>query len=102
MTYIVLQDTFGEGLETVATIGLDVIEGTEQLNDAILAAIDEIEDRDYGKKLSIEGVVVCKLLDEIEGVDLIEYVKNLYDKDKHREKEERYKMYQELKEEFGP
>ena len=39
MTYIILRDTFGDGLETISNIGVDVIE-KHQLNEYICAAAE--------------------------------------------------------------
>jgi len=102
MTYIVLKDTFGDGLDTVDRFDLDVLGDTEQLDDAIIAAVEEIEESGFNEELSFEGVVVCKILEEINGVAVSEYVRRVYAADRNKQKGDRYKLYQELKAEFEP
>jgi len=100
MTYIVLRDTFGEGL--IDTSDLEVLGDTEQLNEAIIGVVEESLDYGLGEKLSTESVVVCEILGEINGVDIDKYVKRVYGEYEKKEKNDRYKLYQELKAEFEP
>lgn len=102
MTYIVLKDTFGDGLETVEGVELDVLETMKQLDEAILAAVDESLEEGMSKELSVEGVVVCEILEKIDGIEVERYVNGVYEIDKDEQREERYKMYKELKAEFEP
>lgn len=62
MTYIILRDTFGDGLELIPNIGVDVIE-EDQLDEYIYEAVeDNLDCFEDSKKLSIEGVVICEIL----------------------------------------
>ena len=115
MTYIILRDTFGDGLETISNIGLEVFNG-DQLGDGIIDAAGIIAEEDgyedlksyidNHKALPIEEtLVVCEIRGLIrEGPGLIstctDYIKGVIKKHMDKETKEQYALYLKLKEKF--
>lgn len=121
MTYIILKDTFGDGLETISNIGLEVIEDVqldEYIIDAakIIAQEDGYEDpksyNDDHKDLPIEEtLVICEIKETIWGhsesrpipscdVIVSDYIKGVIKKHMDKETKEQYALYLKLKEKF--
>lgn len=124
MTYIILRDTFGDGLETISNIGLEVIEDVqldEYIIDAakIIAHEDGYEDpksyNDDHKELPIEEtLVICEIKatmwemwEHYPGASLREsrptcsdYIRGVIKKHMDTENKEQYALYLKLKEKF--
>lgn len=112
MTYIILQDTFGRGLEPISNIGLEVFD-EHQLGDYICDAteiilaesgyrsLSEYEERwDDGANPMGNTLVICEVLGEIKGVNVDTYIQDvLKNKEKQKDAEE-YELYLKLKEKF--
>lgn len=112
MTYIILRDTFGRGLETISNIGVDVIE-EHQLNEYICAAAEIILAEDGYESLSEYGerwdddanpmkgvLVICKIVDELKGKNVDNYVQDVIKEKEKEENTEEYNLYLKLKEKF--
>ena len=110
MTYIILRDTFGNGLETISNIGVDVIE-EHQLNEYICAAAEIIlvEDDQYatlsdydedGNTPMGEILVICKILGEVKGKNVSNYIQDVLQQQEENKNKEEYKLYLKLKEKF--
>ena len=102
MTYIILRDTFGDGLETISNIGVDVID-EHQLDEYICAAAEIIlqEDNQYnsvsdyhddGNIRMGETLVICEVLGELKGKNVDTYIQDVLT--------EEYELYLKLKEKF--
>lgn len=108
MTYIILRDTFGRGLETISNIGLEIIE-EHQLNDYIWDAAQIIlsDDgystiRDYDEEnipLS-ETLVICEILGEFKGKNVDYYINEVIEKREAECNKDEYETYLKLKEKF--
>ena len=112
MTYIILRDTFGRGLETISNIGLEVID-EHQLDDFICEAaeitlaedgyesLSEYEERwDDGVNPMGKILVICEVLNEFKGEKIDTYIHDVL-KNKEDEKDaEEYELYLKLKEKF--
>jgi threonine dehydratase len=108
MTYIILRDTFGNGLETIPNIGVDVIE-EHQLDDYIWDAAKTIlaEDgyatvTDYDEEniaLS-ETLVICEILEKLKDKTVPYYIDEVLMKRETEYTVEEYELYLKLKEKF--
>ena len=87
MTYIILRDTFGKGLETISNIGLEVIE-KHQLDEYISSAaeITLVEDDQYccisdyhddGNPSMGEVLVICEIVETIKGKSVDTYIRDV-------------------------
>lgn len=108
MTYIILRDTFGDGLETISNIGVDVIE-EHQLNDyiynaaQIILAEDGYESMDTYNEENIpmsETLVICEILGELKGKDVDAYIDEVLMKRETEYTLKEYELYLKLKEKF--
>lgn len=106
MTYIILRDTLGRGLETISNIGLDVIE-KDQLDEYICHAAEIIADEDGYGDLSnyLEHadciIVICEILTKNEfGTPVSDYVFDVVEERKNEKEKEEYELYLKLKEKF--
>ena len=110
MTYIILRDTFGDGLETISNIGVDVIE-KHQLDEYICAAAQSIIDEDgwdglegyNGDEETIpmgETLVICEILGELKGKSVDTYINDLLEEREKQSNTEEYELYLKLKEKF--
>ena len=112
MTYIILRDTFGRGLETISNIGLEVID-EHQLDDYICDAaeitlqedgyesLSEYEERwDDGANPMGEILVICEVLNEYKGVNSDTYIQDVLKQKEEKENTEEYELYLKLKEKF--
>jgi len=104
MSYIVLRDTLGDGLEVPDLSGKpDVITNREHLNIEVCSLVTElIEDELLENDMAYSSVVICEILNLIDGKDVFEYVKELYEKKDNESRIERYNLYLKLKSEFDP
>ena len=109
MTYIILRDTFGDGLETISNIGVDVIE-EHQLNEYICAAAEIIANEEGYETLNTyieestlcmgETLVICEILDEVKGKNVSNYIGDVLQQQEEKENTEEYDLYLKLKEKF--
>ena len=108
MTYIILRDTFGDGLETISNIGVDVIE-KHQLNEYICAAAEIILAEDGYESINAydeenepmgETLVICEILDEVKGNNVCNYIGDVLQQQEEKENTEEYELYLKLKEKF--
>jgi hypothetical protein len=110
MSYIILRDTFGRGLETVSNIGLEVIE-KHQLNDYICEAAQTtlIEDDEYDSISDYhddenpsmgEVLVICEIVETIKGKSVDTYILDVLKEKEEKEKKEEYELYLKLKKKF--
>ena len=104
MTYIILRDTFGDGLETFPDVRLEVIGDKEELSVYVTEAFDFIvsDDDDCNTDnvdfYDLNEIVICKILDDIDGVDTSTWVKEQIIKNKKQVDDEEYQYYLKLKE----
>ena len=110
MTYIILRDTFGRGLETIPNIGVDVIE-EHQLDEYICEAAQTtlIEDDEYdsisdyhddGNPSMGEVLVICEIAETIKGKSVDTYILDVLKEKEQEENKEEYEIYLKLKEKF--
>lgn len=108
MTYIILRDTFGDGLKTISNIGVDVIE-EHQLDEYICAAAEIIlteggyENIDAHDKENepMGGIlVICEILGEVKGKNVRNYIQDVLQQQEKKENTEEYDLYLKLKEKF--
>lgn len=108
MTYIILRDTLGDGLEQIPNIDLWVID-KEQLPEWTLDAADIIMGDDGyesvteyekdGPKIEDE-IVICEILGEIDGVPIDKWIRHQVVEGKIKKSNEEYQDYLRLKEKF--
>ena len=108
MTYIILRDTFGDGLETISNIGVDVIE-KHQLNEYICAAAeiilaedgwDGVDAYDEENVPMGETLVICEILGELKGKNVDTYILDVLKGQEEKQNKEEYELYLKLKEKF--
>ena len=109
MTYIILRDTFGDGLETISNIGVDVIE-KHQLNEYICAAAEIVANEEgygslseYIKESTLcmgETLVICEIVETIKDKSVDTYVLDVLKGQSEKENKEEYELYLKLKEKF--
>lgn len=108
MTYIILRDTFGDGLETISNISVDVIE-EHQLDEYICAAAEIILAEDGYESINAydeenepmgETLVICEILDEVKGKNVCNYIGDVLQQQEEKENTEEYELYLKLKEKF--
>lgn len=112
MSYIILRDTFGGGLETISNIGLEVIDA-HQLEDYICDAVEitlaedgyeslsEYEERwDEGANPMGKILVICEVLDKFKGISSDVYIQDVLKNKQDQKDAEEYQLYLKLKEKF--
>jgi len=109
MTYIILRDTFGDGLETISNIGLDVIEN-HHLNEYICDAAEivaneegyeSVSDYNNDRNISMGGtLVICEIVGELRGKSVDTYILDVLKEQEEKENSEEYETYLRLKEKF--
>jgi len=108
MTYIILRDTFGRGLETISNIGVDVIE-KHQLDEYICAAAEIILADDGYESMDTydeenepmgETLVICEIVEELKGKNVSNYIQDVLQQQEEKENTEEYDLYLKLKEKF--
>ena len=109
MTYIILRDTFGAGLMTFNSVGLEVYD-KDQLEEAVVAAAQELLDEDgvetMGEYDSIifpisNTIVICEIVEKVGCMSVENYINEVVKQKEDTERKERYELYLKLKEEFG-
>jgi hypothetical protein len=108
MTYIILWDTFGIGLTTFSSTGLEVY-NKDQLEEAVAAAAQELLDKDgymsvdeyeeENEKLS-DSIVICEIVERVGCMSVENYIKEVVKQKEDTGRKERYELYLKLKEEF--
>ena len=108
MTYIILRDTFGDGLETIPNIGVDAID-EHQLNDYIWGAaqtilsedgystVDEYEEENIRM---FDTLVIFKIVDKFSGEFVGKYIQDVLNTQEEKQNKEDYETYLKLKEKF--
>ena len=109
MTYIILRDTFGDGLETISNIRLDVIEN-HQLNEYICATAEIVANEEGYEDLNTyieestlpmeETLVICEIVETIKDKSVDTYIKDVLKGQVEKENKEEYELYLKLKEKF--
>lgn len=109
MTYIILRDTFGNGLETISNIRLDMIKN-HQLNEYICDAAEIVANEDgyesvsqYIKEDRIcmgETLVICEIVEELKGKSVDTYILDVLKGQEEKQNSEDYQLYLKLKEKF--
>ena len=109
MTYIILRDTFGKGLETISNIGLEVIE-KYQLNDYICDAAEIVANGEGYEDLNTyiqestllmeETLVICEIVETIKDKSVDTYIRDVLKGQVEKENKEEYELYLKLKEKF--
>lgn len=108
MTYIILRDTFGNGLETISDIGVNVIE-ERHLDEYICNAAeillnedgwDGVEAYDEENIPMCETLVICEIAETIKGKSVDTYIRDVLKAQEEKENKEEYELYLKLKEKF--
>jgi len=107
MTYIILRDTFGNGLTTFSSVGLEVYD-KDQLEEAVVAAAQELLDEDgvetmeeYNGDFTISNtIVICEIVEKVGCMSVENYINEVVKQKEDNERKERYELYLKLKEEF--
>ena len=109
MTYIILRDTFGRGLETISNIGLEVIE-KHQLDNFIFDAADIVANEEGYEDLNTyteestllmeETLVICEIVETIKDKSVDTYIRDVLKGQAEKENKEEYELYLKLKEKF--
>ena len=116
MSYIILRDTFGDGLETISNIGLEMFSG-DQLGDGIIGAAEIIAEEDGYEDLKSyiddhkdllieETLVICEIKAmiwehcEARTHTCSDYIRDVIKNHMDKETKEQYALYLKLKEKF--
>ncbi len=110
MTYIILRDTFGAGLTTFNSSGLELY-SKDQLEEGVVAAAQELLDADgidsvyeyeeeHAPLVISDAIVICEIMDTIDGTYASDYIRNLIVESKIQQSNEEYELYLKLKEKF--
>jgi len=108
MTYIILRDTFGNGLETISDIGVNVIE-ERHLDEYICNAAEillhedgwaTVEAYDEENIPISETLVICEIAETIKGKSVDTYIRDVLKAQEEKENKEEYELYLKLKEKF--
>ena len=109
MTYIILRDTFGDGLETISNIGVDVIE-KHQLNEYICAAAEIVANEEGYETLNTcieestlpmeETLVICEIVETIKDKSVDTYIRDVLKGQEEKQNKEEYELYLKLKKKF--
>jgi hypothetical protein len=108
MTYIILRDTFGNGLEPLISVGLEVYD-KDHLEEAVAAAAQELlgeEGYENMEEYDCDGIsisntiVICEIAETIGCMSVENYIKEVVKQREDTGRKERYELYLKLKEEF--
>ena len=102
MDYIVLRDTLGDGLEVVDLTDQPDVLSRSELDQYVAGLVDERIDNGDSVDLACESVVICEILDTIDGENVKDYAKKVHKNRLSESKEERRALYLKLKSEFEP
>lgn len=102
-SYIIVFDTFGEGLRSIGLGEVDIYHSEEELKNGIVEAYYNIPDHNNEDVSEdkvdfdvIEAMVICKV------VGMADYAKNVVQSYLDDQKSEDYRTYLKLKERFDP
>lgn len=102
-SYIIVFDTFGEGLRSIDFGEVDIYHSEEELKDGIIEAYYRIPDcnnedvsEDKVDRSVIEAMVICKV------VDMDDYAREVVQNYLDAQTSEEYQTYLRLKERFDP
>lgn len=107
-TYIILRDTFGDGLEVIPGVDLEVIDEADLSKwvfDAASIILSEEgytylqEYEKYHLKIG-EEIVVCQIVDKIQGVLATKWIRDQIADQEEAERKEQYELYLKLKKRF--
>jgi hemerythrin-like domain-containing protein len=111
MTYIILYDTFGNGLKPFTSLGLEVY-NKDQLEEAVAVAAQDLLDAEACETMeeyddlqqdviSISNtIVICEITERIGCMSVENYIKEVVKQKEDTGRKERYELYLKLKEEF--
>jgi|DEB0MinimDraft_6_1074348.scaffolds.fasta_scaffold115160_1 phosphoribosylpyrophosphate synthetase len=108
MTFIILKDTFGNGLTTFDSVGLEVYD-KDELEEVVAAAAQELLDEDGyedmeeydGNRITISNtIVICEIVEKVGRMSVENYIKEVVKQKEDTVRKERFKLYLKLKEEF--
>ncbi len=106
MTYIILRDTYGNGLKPFTSLELEVY-NKDQLEEAVAVAAQELLDEngetmeEYEENESLsDSIVICEIVDTIDGTYASDYIRNIIVENKIKQSNEEYELYLKLKEKF--
>jgi len=101
MTYIILRDTFGNGLTTFNSSELELY-SKDQLEEGILAAAQGVYEyeEEHAPLVISDAIVICEIMDTIDGTYASDYIRNLIVESKIKQSTEEYELYLKLKEKF--
>jgi len=109
MTYIILRDTFGDGLETISNIGVDVIE-KHQLNEYICTWAEIVANEEGYETLNTcieestlpmeETLVICEIVETIKDKSVDTYIRDVLKGQEEKQNKEEYELYLKLKKKF--
>jgi len=102
MSYIVLRDTLGDGLEVIDLTDQPEVLPRSELDQYVAGLVDERIDAGDGVDLACESVVICQILDTIDGEEVRNYARKVHETLSSESKEERRALYLKLKSEFDP
>ena len=107
MTFIILKDTFGNGLTTFKSTGLEVYD-KDLLEEYVAAAAQELLDDGYEEEYDEGGdiitisntIVICEIAERIGCMSVEDYIKEVVKQKEDTGRKERWELYLKLKEEF--
>ena len=109
MTYIILRETFGRGLETISNIGLEVID-EHQLDDYICDVADIVANEEGYEDLNSyieestllmeETLLIYEIVETIKDKSVDTYIRDVLKGQVEKENKEEYELYLKLKEKF--
>jgi hypothetical protein len=102
MSYIVLRDTLGDGLKVVDLTDQPDVLSRSELDQYVAGLVDERIDDGDSVDLACESVVICEIINTMDGKDIRSYARRVYETFSSESKEERRALYLKLKLEFDP
>lgn len=102
MTYIVLRDTFGDGLEVPDLTPEPEVLSRSDLDQYVASLVEEKVAEGDGVDLACDSIVICEILDTIDGEKVKDYARKVYKNLLSESVKERRALYLKLKSEFDP
>jgi hypothetical protein len=109
MPYLILRDSFGNGLELCPSAGLTIFT-REQLPEALCSVAHEIlsindcdtlpEYHDCSPMPIGEEIVVCEILGEMGDKEISDFIHDILVEDETKRTQEEYQLYLKLKRKF--